>query len=74
MAIIKNWLGRKRLQFLETFTQTEQEKCYTTDLFTTLNNKVKPQYNETIKSLQFQRLCKQMRMQKTGWADLDLQL
>ena len=54
IAIIKNWLGRNGLQFLETLIQTEEEKCNRTEgLFTTLNNKVKPQYNETKKSLQF---------------------
>ena len=54
IAIIRNWLGRKGLQFLETLTQTEQDKCNTVEgLFATLNNKFKSQYNETIKSLQF---------------------
>ena len=50
----KKWLGRKGLQFLETLTQTEQEKCNTTEgLFKTLKNKFQPKDNETIKSLQF---------------------
>ena len=54
IAIIKNWLGRKDLQFLETLTQTEQERYHTKgDLFTTLKNKLKAQYNETIKSFNF---------------------
>ena len=29
IAIIKNWLGRKGLHFLETLTLTEQERCNT---------------------------------------------
>ena len=54
LAIIIKWLGRKGLQYLETLTETEQEKCNTLEgLFATLNNKFKPKYNETIKSLQF---------------------
>ena len=61
IAIIKNWKGRKGLQFLETLTWTEQEKCNTMeDLLTILNNKFKPQSNETIKSLQFQMLDRQL--------------
>ena len=43
IAIIKNWLGRKGLQLLETLTQAEQDKCKTTkELFITLNSKLKP--------------------------------
>ena len=37
IAFIKNWLGRIGLQFLETLTHTEQERCNTMKgLFTTL--------------------------------------
>ena len=51
IAIIKNWLCRKGLQFLESLTQMEQERCNTIEcLFTTLSHKFKSQYNETIKS------------------------
>ena len=54
IAKIKNWIGRKVLQFLASLTQTEQERCNTMKgLFTILNNKFKPQYNDTINSLQF---------------------
>ena len=60
MALIKNWLGRKGLQLLETLTQAEKEKCEMSEgLFKTLNNKFKPWYNETIKSLQYQKLSRQ---------------
>ena len=49
IAITKNWLGRKGLQFLESLTQMEQESCDTMEgLLTILSNKFKPQYNETI--------------------------
>ena len=47
-------MGRKGLQYLETLTNTEKEMCNMLEgLFETLTNKFKPQYNETIKSLQF---------------------
>ena len=55
--LVKNWLGRKGLQYLETLTTTEKDTCNTVEgLFETLSNKFKPQYNETTKSLQFRRL------------------
>ena len=57
LALVKNWLGRKGLQYLETLTTAEKETCNTLKgLFETLSNKFKPQYNETIKSLQFRKL------------------
>ena len=57
LAVVENWLGRKALQYLETLMTTEKEMCNTLEgLFETLSNKFKPQYNETIKSLQFRKL------------------
>ena len=54
---VKNWLGRKRLQYLETLKTTEKEMCNTLEgLFETLCNRFKSQCNETIKSLQFRKL------------------
>ena len=50
LSLVKNWLGRKGLQCLETLTNAEKETC------NTLSHKFKPQYNETIKSLQFSKL------------------
>ena len=56
-TVVKNWLGSKGLQYLETLATAEKETCNTLeDLFETLLNKFKPQYNETIKSLQFRKL------------------
>ena len=50
ITIIENWLSRKGIQFLETLTQAEQERCNIQEgLFTTLINKFKPQYNEAIR-------------------------
>ena len=57
LAVVKNWLGRKGLQYLETLTTVEKEMCNTLEgLFKTLSNKFNPQYNETIKLLQFRKL------------------
>ena len=42
LAVVKNWLGRKGLQYLETLTTAEKETCNTLeDLFETLSNKFK---------------------------------
>ena len=57
MALVKNWLDRKGLQYLETLTTAEKEKYNSLEgLFETLSNKFKPQYNKTVKSLQFRKL------------------
>ena len=57
LAVVKNWLGRKGLQYLETLMTMEKEMCNNLEgLLETLTNKFKPQYNETIKSLQFRKL------------------
>ena len=57
LALVKNWLERKGLQYLETLMTAEKETCNTLKgLFETLTNKFKPQNNETIKSLQFRKL------------------
>ena len=57
LAVVKTWLGRKGLQYLETLMTVEKETCNTLEgLFETLSNKFKPQHNETINSLQFRRL------------------
>ena len=51
VPIIKNWLGRQGLQLLESLPQTKQEVGNKEEgLFEMLNNKFKPQYNETINS------------------------
>ena len=57
LAVVKNWLGRIDLQHLETLVTAVKETCNTLEgLFETLLNKFKPQYNETIKLLQFRKL------------------
>ena len=57
IAMVKNWLGRKGLHYIESLTEGEKEKCGTLEgLFDTLATKFRPQYNQTIKSLQFRQL------------------
>ena len=56
LAVVKNWQGRKGLHYLESLATEERETCNTLEgLFEMLANKFKPQYNETIKSLQFRK-------------------
>ena len=71
LVMVKNWLGRKGLQFLETLTNTEKITCDTLEgLFNTLTSKLKPQFNETIKLLQFRKLCRNDgETKKNGWED-----
>ena len=53
ITMVKNWLGRKGLHYLESLTHA----CNTLQgLFNTLAMKFKPQFNETIKLLQFRKL------------------
>ena len=55
VPIIKNWLGRQCQQLLESVSWIEQEGGNTDEgFFEMLNNKFKLQYNETIKSVQFE--------------------
>ena len=55
--MVKNWLGRKGLHYLESLTETEKHACNTLQgLSDMLATKFKPQFNETIKSLQFRKL------------------
>ena len=59
LALVKNWLGRKGLHYLDTLTTTEKETCNTLEgIFNTLTYKCKLQYNKTIKLLQFRKLCR----------------
>ena len=57
IAIVKNWLGKKGLHYLESLTKAEKHTCNNLQgLFDTLATKFKPQFNETIRSLQFRKL------------------
>ena len=56
IAMVKNWLGRKDLHYLESWIEGEKQVCGTLQgLIDTLAEKFRPQYNETIKSLQFRK-------------------
>ena len=55
--MVKNWLGRKGLHYIETLMENEKEACSTLEgLVNMLADKFKPQYNEAVKSLQFRKL------------------
>ena len=57
IALVKNWLRRKGLHYIESLTKAEKQACSTLQgLFDTLAKKIRPQFNETIKSLQFRKL------------------
>ena len=57
IAMVKNWMGRKRLHYIESLTEGEKERCGTLEgLFVMLATKFRPQYNQTIKSLQIRQL------------------
>ena len=59
IALVKNWLGRKGLHYIESLTETEKQTCSTLQgLFDTLAKTFRPQFNETIKLLQFRKLCR----------------
>ena len=57
IAMVKNWLGRKGLHYIESLMEGEKETCGTLgELVDTLAAKFRPQYNQTIKLLQFRQL------------------
>ena len=57
IAMVKNWLGRKGLHYIESLTEGEKETCGMLEgLVDTLAAKVRPQYNQTIKLPQFRQL------------------
>ena len=57
IAMVKNWLGRRRLHYIESLTEGKKEVCSTLErLFKALATKFRPQFNETIKLLQFRKL------------------
>ena len=57
ITIIKNWLGRRGLQLIDSLTQEEKQACETFEgLCSTFAEKICPAFNETIKSLQYRKL------------------
>ena len=70
--MVKNWLGRKGLHYIESLTENEKEACNTLEgLGNTLAAKYKLQYNKTVKSLQFRKLYRleNERVWMNGWGD-----
>ena len=68
LAMVKNWLGRKYLQFIESLLEAEKDRCSTLEgLFKILTNTFRPQFNETIKSLQFCKLIRYNRENAEEW-------
>ena len=59
LTMVKNWLGREGLHYIENLTEVEKQTCGTLQgLIDTLAKTFRPQYNETVKSLQFRQLCR----------------
>ena len=57
IAMVKRWMLRKGLHYIKSLKEGEKERCGTLEgLFDTLAAKHRPQYNQTIKSLQFRQL------------------
>ena len=66
VPIIKNWLGRERLQFIQTLTNVEKEACkITTGQFNA--KKIRPQHNEMILSLQYCKFHKEENESMQEW-------
>ena len=67
-AIVKNWLGRKGLHYIESITEAEKQACNTLQgLSDMLATKFQPQFNETIKLLQFRKLCRSENDSAEEW-------
>ena len=67
LAMVKNWLGRKGLQFIESLTEVEKDRCSPLEgLFEILTNKF-GQFNEMIKLLQFHKLIRHNRENTEEW-------
>ena len=59
ITIVKTWLGRKEVHYIESLTEGEKQACNTLQgLFDMLATQFRPQFNKTIKSLQFMKLCR----------------
>ena len=68
IAIVKNWLGRKGLYYIQSITEAEKLACNILQgLFDTLSTKFWLQFNETIKLLQFRKLCRSEDKNAEEW-------
>ena len=67
VPIIKNWLGREGLQFMQTLNIAVKEACKSAMwLFKVLKENIRPQHNEIILSLQY---CKLQRKENESNPD-----
>ena len=68
LAMVKHWLGRNGLHFVEELMNKEKTMSNTLDgLFETVNSKFRPQFNEMIKSLQIRKLCRSDNESAEEW-------
>ena len=69
IAMVKNWLGRKGLHYIESLTQGKKQACNMLEgLFDTLAAKFKPQYNKMMKLLQFRNYIDlKVKALMNGW-------
>ena len=59
IAMVKKWLGRKGLHYIEKIMASKKEACKMLEgLFDILATIFKPQHNKMVKSLQFRMLCR----------------
>ena len=68
-AIVKNWVGRKGLLFIELLTHAEKDTCSTLEgLFKILTKRFRLQLNDKmIKALQFHKLSRQKEENAEEW-------
>ena len=68
ITMVKNCLGRKGLHYLESLTEGKRQACGNLQgLIYTLAEKFRPQYNETIKFLEFRKLCRSEGKNAEEW-------
>ena len=70
IAVVKNWLGRKGIHYTKSLTEVEKQACDTLQglIDTLTKKKIRLQYNEIIKSLQFRQLCRhEGGTSRNGW-------
>ena len=68
VPIMKNWLGREGLLFIQTLTNVEKEAWQsTTGLFNVLKEQFRPEHNEMILSLQYCELHRKKKEPAQVW-------
>ena len=68
IAMVKNWLRRRGLHYIESLITNEKEACNMLEgLLDMLATKFKPQYNKMLKSLQFRKLYRLEKESTDKW-------